>query len=112
MVEDPKDGQKRHDTYWFSDGNVILKTDATLYRVHKSVLAFNSSFFDALFDIPSSSDAGNPEESMDGWPVVQMVGDLDEDVECVVRVLYERVSVFYRLAHTEPLTCFKIALFS
>ncbi|KLO04230.1 hypothetical protein SCHPADRAFT_815900, partial [Schizopora paradoxa] len=71
---------------WFEDGSIVLATTAHLYRVHKSILAKNSSFFKDMFDFPTSGEQGETEgavanaERWKGVPLVRMIGDSDEDV--------------------------------
>ena len=88
---------KRHETYWLDDGNVILAVNDTLFRVHKSLLARHSTFFDGLFKVPTPYlQAGEAEESPDhyeGLPIVKMVDDEVEGVEQVLRLLYDPWSV-------------------
>ncbi len=40
-----------HDELWYEDGNILLATDAHLYRVHKSVLAKQSTVFKDMFEL-------------------------------------------------------------
>ena len=89
--------RQRHETYWFADGNVVLATDSTLYRVHKGVLSLQSAFFKDIFELTelhgSSGEVGreaNGEEEVmvDGLPVVKMAGDSDEDVEYLIQSIY------------------------
>ncbi|KLO06256.1 hypothetical protein SCHPADRAFT_695050 [Schizopora paradoxa] len=85
-----------HDALWFDDGSIVLATDVHLYRVHKGVLARNSSVFKDMFNFPTSvegggmnDDATNAEE-WDGVPMVKMAGDSDEDVYHLLMALYDR----------------------
>lgn len=92
-----------HDELWYEDGNIQLATDAHLYRVHKSVLAKQSTVFKDMFEFsemsPDDEDTGNSATSLseqwDGVPVVRMVGDSDEDVHYFVKALYNREYVFF-----------------
>ncbi len=71
---------KRHDTLWFPDGNVVLATNTFLFRVHKSLLAFQSSVFRDMFAFPTTEDAnidtreivGIVPEQYEGLPVVSL----------------------------------------
>lgn len=71
------------------DGNVILFTDKTLYRVHKSVLASQSAFFKDMFSLPAPAAPDGADGVYDGVKTVKMVGDLDEDVGCLLTMLYD-----------------------
>ncbi|KAI9435059.1 hypothetical protein H4582DRAFT_1817840 [Lactarius indigo] len=54
------------------DANIILRSsDQVNFRVHKSLLAMSSSFFDDLLSLPQPPDG----EIVDGLPVVQLSED-------------------------------------
>ena len=74
------------------DANVILRSsDQVNFRVHKSVLATLSPFFEDLLSLPQPAD----DELVDGLPVVQ----LSEDAS----LLSNLVSLIYRPQHpTKP----------
>ena len=73
------------------DANVILRSsDKVNYRVHKSVLALSSPFFEDMLSLPQPPD----EEIVGGLPVVQ----LSED-SCVLNCL---VSLFYPISPVIP----------
>lgn len=78
-----------HEILWLTDGNVILATETRLYRVHKSILALQSSFFKGLFDLPTPMESNDPGGYMDGLQVVRMVGDKDEEVEILVKTIFD-----------------------
>lgn len=95
-----------HEEVWYADGNIVLATEKHLFRVHKSMLARYSTVFADMFKLDAEN-ACNDEadgqqvrgsggamdavsDSWEGVPVVQLVGDSDEDVVVVLRSLYER----------------------
>ncbi|KLO07748.1 hypothetical protein SCHPADRAFT_945039 [Schizopora paradoxa] len=89
---------KRHDFLWFPDGNVVLATDASLFKVHKSLLAVHSSVFRDMFELPNvghagvvpgRDDAGLASEAYEGVPMVTLVGDKGEDVAHLLRAVFE-----------------------
>ena len=41
-----------HEILWFPGGNIVLSTDAYLFKVHKDILSFQSSVFKDMFDFP------------------------------------------------------------
>ena len=54
------------------DANIIIRSsDQVNFRVHKSVLAMSSIFFENLLSLPQPPD----EELVDGLPVVQLSED-------------------------------------
>ena len=81
-----------HDRLYFEDGNLVIRSSedverkATLFRVHKGVLALNSSVFAGMFTLP---DAGRDvQESYDGVPLVKLT-DSAKDLEGLLSVLYD-----------------------
>ena len=73
------------------DANIILRSsDQAKFRVHKSLLAMSSPFFDDLFSLPEPSD----DELIDGLPVIQLSEDGD--------VLNTLVSLLYPIAGIIP----------
>ncbi|KAI0028664.1 hypothetical protein K488DRAFT_89517 [Vararia minispora EC-137] len=80
--------------FWFEDGTIILRTNSLaapsgpktkLYRVHKSVLAANSTFFAQLFSGETNFDRAS--ERYDDLPVMD-VFDADEEVVAFLTALY------------------------
>jgi hypothetical protein len=66
------------------EANIILRSsDQANFRVHKSVLAMSSPFFENLLSLPQPSDS----EIVDGLPVVQLFEDA-ELLNSLVSLLY------------------------
>ncbi|KAI0737102.1 hypothetical protein C8Q80DRAFT_1214675 [Daedaleopsis nitida] len=61
---------------WLSDGNVVVISHQTAFRVHKSILAHHSEAFRDLFTLPES----DVDEVMDGCPVVHLDSDEPADL--------------------------------
>lgn len=85
---------KPHEALWFGDGSIVLVMDVHLYRVHKGVLAKNSSVFKDMLEMPTGEGDGgaNDGAGVDQWeglPLVKMVGDSDESVFHLLMTLYE-----------------------
>jgi hypothetical protein len=70
MDEPPTLGLLRSDDLWFNDGNIVLRAENTVYRVHIGMLAGNSSVFRTMLALPQP--AGNDAETYDGCPLVLM----------------------------------------
>ncbi len=91
---------KIHDKLWYNDGSIVLATDVHLYRVHKSILAKQSTVFRDMFHGSGNSGDESMEgssacvdscsEQWDGLPLVKLVGDEDEDVCHFLMALYDR----------------------
>lgn len=62
---------------WFHDGNLVLKVNSKLFRVHKSILSRQSSTFrDIILHIERRVDSNV--YTIDGCPVVHLFGDDQE----------------------------------
>lgn len=46
---------KQSTAIWFEDGNVILQTQDTLFRMYKGILSRESPVFKDMFSMPQSS---------------------------------------------------------
>ncbi|KAF7964590.1 hypothetical protein HWV62_5375 [Athelia sp. TMB] len=72
---------------WFEDGNVILQAENTQFKVHRGMLARNSSIFNDMFSVPQPPMP--EEESVEGCVVIHLP-DSAHDLEIVLRALIER----------------------
>lgn len=85
----------RSDKVWMADGNIILQSgDGTQFRVHKSVLALNSSFFRDMFSVVDGpqADEGGATEHVDGCAVIRMgKDDRKMEWEEVLQLVYRSV---------------------
>ncbi len=106
--EDIRRAPKPHDILWYPDGNIILKTDTFLFRIHKGVLSGQSSVFKDMFDLSAGEEikANDGEwaveivqDLFEGLPIVPLALDKGKDVAHLLRAVYERrcVSVHIRL---------------
>ncbi|KAI0035505.1 hypothetical protein K488DRAFT_68312 [Vararia minispora EC-137] len=86
----------RHPVLWLDDGNIVLRTTSpatveapttqTLYRIHKSILALNATFFEDMFAGGADVfDAAS--EQCQGFPVIDMP-DPAEDVEPFLKSIF------------------------
>ncbi|KIL56233.1 hypothetical protein M378DRAFT_532041 [Amanita muscaria Koide BX008] len=80
------------DDIYIDDGNVILHViednETMRYRVHKSILARSSEFFDDLFKVPQPQDESLAGETIDGCPTINLNGDLISDWNIILKALY------------------------
>ncbi|KAF8989031.1 hypothetical protein BDQ17DRAFT_1393350 [Cyathus striatus] len=70
---------------WFDDGSVILQAEATLFKVHRTVLSRHSSVFRDMFSVPQPYD----EPTLDGCPLVHL-SDSASDIAELLEVLYDK----------------------
>jgi hypothetical protein len=61
---------KRAEELWFKDGNIVLRAEDAIFRVHKGILAANSSVFHTMLELPQS--AINHEEMYEEFPLIHM----------------------------------------
>ncbi|KAI5900791.1 uncharacterized protein SCHCODRAFT_02695950 [Schizophyllum commune H4-8] len=81
---------------WFSDGNITLIAGDSSFRVYKSLLAAQSTFFRDLFS--SASDDGLHDS--DGLPVLQLHDDPAE-LSCFLRAIFD--SSFFNAHPSDPI---------
>ncbi|KIJ39802.1 hypothetical protein M422DRAFT_257399 [Sphaerobolus stellatus SS14] len=73
-----------HPDFRFPNADVLLVCDETGFKVHKNMLKRVSEVFFHLFSDPATK----ANRSFRGLPVVPMHGDLYEDVELFLRIIY------------------------
>ena len=76
---------------WFEDGNVVLQAENMQFKVHRGMLARNSSIFNDMFSVPQPPIP--EEESVEGCVVIHLP-DSAHDLEIVLRALIERGCVY------------------
>lgn len=77
-------GLRKSACFWLDDGNIILRTSKTQFRVHKSVLKMHSTVFEDMFSVPQPVD----QPTFDGCPFVVLTDDDDKDWELLLATLY------------------------
>ncbi|KAG8922721.1 hypothetical protein FRC02_011665 [Tulasnella sp. 418] len=91
----------KHKTFYFDDGNIILrvKKDATdshvLFRVHQSVLKLHSSTLASILTIPPPAIGSASRELIDGCDVIDM-HDPYQDMEKLISLLYGKPAPAYK----------------
>lgn len=75
----------RSESFWLSDGSIVLQADETQFRVHWGLLAsMHSPFFRDLQALPQPPTQPN----IEGCPVVELQDDAVADVGYLLKALY------------------------
>ncbi len=82
--------------FWFDDGNVVLQSENTQFRVHRSMLAAHSEIMKDCFSCTQPSDA----PTVDGCPIVHMP-DSAKDIANLCALLYGTYQ-YVSSAHFDP----------
>ena len=85
-VMDPEPVQDK--VVWFSDGNIVLRAEQTLFRVYAGILSQASPIFRDMLSIGESQPKGSA-ETYEGCPLVVMAGDNATDMRTFLRVLHD-----------------------
>lgn len=86
-VVNPVSESVSHPTLWYDDGSVVLQVETTMFRVHRSILSAQSEIFKDMFAIPQSPTGSD--STIDGCPVVTMMGDTTQDWENALLAVYD-----------------------
>ncbi|TFK52351.1 hypothetical protein OE88DRAFT_1698157 [Heliocybe sulcata] len=76
----------RDDKYYRADGDCIIKVENTLFKIHRFLLARDSSAFQNMFSFPTN-DKEVVEGSSDEYPV-PLIGDTAEKFRVLLSVMY------------------------
>ncbi|TDL16711.1 hypothetical protein BD410DRAFT_696956, partial [Rickenella mellea] len=79
--------RKRRPKLWFDDGNIILATSLSIFRVHRGMLSMNSPVFADMLSLPQPEVAENTIEGLPDIPVVELSDD-DQDFTHFLRFCY------------------------
>lgn len=76
---------RKHDDFWYLDGNIIIQINDTRFRLHRSRLTLQSEFFEELFDRKDGpGEIDIRPEMVDGHPLYVV---LDVDAEDFANML-------------------------
>ena len=81
---------KHDEEFWLEDGNIILISRSTAFRIYRGLLAEQSSVFADMFTASSSK----PDESYEGCPVIHL-SESPEDLRHFLRVLLPKSQRMY-----------------
>ncbi|KAI1795309.1 hypothetical protein LXA43DRAFT_1178782 [Ganoderma leucocontextum] len=93
---------RRHAEFWFTDGNIILATRRTGFRIYRGPLASQSTVFSDMF----ASSTSSADETFDGCPVVQL-SDSPHDLAHLLHVLLPKVRIHYQATDADPVRTFE-----
>ncbi len=91
-VNGEHDGPQPFNDLWFSDGSVVLRTESYLFRVHKSILARESTVFADMFAFPANAGHDRSQdfgEQYEGLAVVPLIGDDETAVIHLLKLIYQ-----------------------
>jgi hypothetical protein len=71
---------------WFDDGNLVLETEDTQFRVHRGIICTSSIVFKDMFGLPQLTQG---DEVVDGCPVVHL-WDSAVELQHVLKAIYDR----------------------
>ncbi|KAJ7678899.1 hypothetical protein DFH06DRAFT_974245 [Mycena polygramma] len=63
--EASKDTSGRHPTFWLDDGSLVLRVEAAIFKVHRTLLARHSPFIDSINISNNSSDTPAISDSLE-----------------------------------------------
>jgi len=97
---------KKHDRFYFDDGNISLLIGGDIYRIHKYFLVRDSAVFADMLSLPSSH-GEEPEGSSDDNPI-ELKGQDKADFDCFLSFFYPS-SVFDEQQGENVLTFLRVA---
>jgi len=102
---------KKHERYYIQDGNVVFRVEDTLYRIHRSFLIRDSTYFSEMFNtLPLPAEEESAEGSSDENPI-NMKGQDKAEFECFLSFYYSNHwnQMFKPIKSAEVLTLLKFA---
>lgn len=87
---------------WLDDGSIILQTQSTIFKVHRSVLARNAEIFADTFQMPQPDKPADDQALIDGCSVLPLTDDPTE-LSHFLRALYDGHKYAYLRSDTSTL---------
>ncbi|TDL16691.1 hypothetical protein BD410DRAFT_730988 [Rickenella mellea] len=82
--------RKQHPKLWFDDGNIVLTTNLSRFRVHRGSLWMNSPVFADMLSMPQP-EPSNMEITFEGVPIVQTrMSDNCDDLAHLLNFFYNQ----------------------
>ncbi|KAF8956208.1 hypothetical protein BDZ97DRAFT_1671975 [Flammula alnicola] len=77
---------------WFDDATVVFQAENKLFRVHRGIIASQSSVFKGMFALPQDASvdgSGGGQETIDGCTLIRLHGDTATDVGYFFKAIYD-----------------------
>lgn len=79
----------RSQDVWYDDGNVVIQTEGTVFKVFRGILASNSAVFADMFSVPQPTGAPiTGPDTFDSCPLVQIY-DTPEDTKHFLKAIHD-----------------------
>ncbi|KZV85935.1 hypothetical protein EXIGLDRAFT_753045 [Exidia glandulosa HHB12029] len=101
-VADVPAGLTRDDKFYRTDGNLVLRAENTLFRVHRSVLTEMSSVIADTLQLPQPEHSSDKEGESDARPV-KLPGDTAQQFRSLMWALYSRPDEVKKYLETSDL---------
>ncbi|TFK22912.1 hypothetical protein FA15DRAFT_643399 [Coprinopsis marcescibilis] len=98
-TEKPHSTCIRSPSCWFEDGNIVIRAENTLFRVHKSILSIQSTVLCDTFSVPQPM-VHDPESESEGCLVLEFNDDSSADWTHVLELIYYGLQLSQ--AHESP----------
>ncbi|KAI0086017.1 hypothetical protein BDY19DRAFT_1075426 [Irpex rosettiformis] len=85
----------RHPRYWFLDGSVVVQLEDIMFRLHRSRLASQSTYFQELFSSDLGALGEDPFDFVEQYPVYPVKGVSVTDFEELLVALDNAISYVY-----------------
>ena len=87
----------RSQDVWYDDGNVVIQTENTVFKVFRGILASNSPVFADMFSVPQPTSVTGP-DVYDSCPLIQIY-DTPEDAGHFLKAIHDAGSVLFTQNH-------------
>ncbi|TDL15568.1 hypothetical protein BD410DRAFT_853551 [Rickenella mellea] len=78
----PFPDRQRHPNLWFEDGNIVLSTNLSIFRVHRGLLSLNSPVFANMLSELQPDVTKTAFHCLPGIPVLEICDDDEQFTLC------------------------------
>ncbi|KDQ10143.1 hypothetical protein BOTBODRAFT_68750 [Botryobasidium botryosum FD-172 SS1] len=93
-----KYADQRHPKFWFRDGNVVIRVEGQVFRLHSSILGAKSPYFTKLFSVKNE---GEIKEVIEGCEVFDLRGE-SRDFMALLDALYGNLTRLCLVGNVAP----------